>query len=95
MARDGNMIEFQAHGRPVAGYLCRPASGTGPGLVVVQEYWGLVDHIKDVVDRFAAEGFVALAPDLFGGDLFRLLFDGLHDQRADLACADRCDWAAG
>ena len=41
--------------------------GSGPGVVVIQEWWGLVDHIRDVCDRLAAEGFVALAPDLYGG----------------------------
>ena len=52
----------QAHG-----YLALPASGSGPGVIVIQEWWGLTDHIADVADRMAAEGFVALAPDLFGG----------------------------
>src|ERR1700679_1996330 len=37
------------------------------GVVVIQEWWGLVDHIKEVCDRFAAAGFVALAPDLYHG----------------------------
>jgi carboxymethylenebutenolidase len=54
--------EGQAHG-----YLALPASGRGPGVIVIQEWWGLTDHIADVADRLAAEGFVALAPDLFGG----------------------------
>lgn len=49
------------------GYLATPPSGSGPGVIVIQEWWGLTDHIKDVADRLAAEGFVALAPDLFGG----------------------------
>jgi carboxymethylenebutenolidase len=49
------------------GYLALPESGSGPGVVVIQEWWGLTDHIADVCDRLAAEGFVALAPDLFGG----------------------------
>ncbi len=49
------------------GYLALPTSGTGPGVIVIQEWWGLTDHIADVADRLAAEGFVALAPDLFGG----------------------------
>ncbi len=49
------------------GYLALPAAGTGPGVIVIQEWWGLTDHIADVADRLAAEGFVALAPDLFGG----------------------------
>jgi len=50
----------QAHG-----YLAVPPSGSGPAVVVIQEWWGLTDHIADVTDRLAAEGFVALAPDLF------------------------------
>lgn len=49
------------------GYLELPPSGRGPGLVVVQEWWGLTEHVADLVRRFAAEGFVALAPDLYGG----------------------------
>jgi carboxymethylenebutenolidase len=62
----GQMIEFHANGRLTPGYLNTHA-GTGPGLIVVQEYWGLVDHIKQLADRFAAEGFVTLAPDLYYG----------------------------
>lgn len=49
------------------GYLALPASGTGPGVIVIQEWWGLTDHIAGIADRLAGEGFVALAPDLFGG----------------------------
>lgn len=49
------------------GYLALPTSGSGPGVIVIQEWWGLTDHIADVADRLAAEGFVALAPDLYGG----------------------------
>ena len=64
----GTMIEFKANGRTATGYLARPTSPRGHGILVIQEYWGLVDHIKDVTDRFAAEGFVALAPDLYHGD---------------------------
>jgi len=64
----GSMIEFGANERSVAGYLATPPSGSGPGLIVIQEYWGLVDHIKQVADRFAEAGFVALAPDLFHGE---------------------------
>lgn len=61
------MIQFPANGHATAGYLAIPSSGKGPGLLVLQEWWGLVDHIKDVCDRLAAEGFVALAPDLYHG----------------------------
>lgn len=62
----GEMIQFRANGRMTPGYLNAHA-GTGPGLIVVQEWWGLVDHIKHLVDRFAAEGFIGLAPDLYHG----------------------------
>ena len=63
----GEIVEFPSNGSTAQGYLAVPASGTGPGVVVIQEWWGLVDHIKDVADRLAAEGFVALVPDLYHG----------------------------
>jgi carboxymethylenebutenolidase len=63
----GSMIEFSSYGSTDVGYLATPATGDGPGVVVIPEWWGLVDHIKDVCDRFANEGFVALAPDLYHG----------------------------
>jgi carboxymethylenebutenolidase len=62
------MVEFSANGSTARGYLSRPDSGSGPGVIVIQEWWGLVDHIKEVADRFAGEGYVALAPDLYGGE---------------------------
>jgi carboxymethylenebutenolidase len=58
---------FPSNGDQAHGYLAAPASGSGPGVVVIQEWWGLTDHIADVCDRLAGEGFVALAPDLYGG----------------------------
>lgn len=64
----GKMIEFEAKGRSCSGYLATPASGSGPAIIVIQEWWGLVDHIKTIADRFAAAGMVALAPDLYHGD---------------------------
>jgi carboxymethylenebutenolidase len=55
---------------PLPGYLAQPDDALMyPGIVVVQEWWGMNDHIKDVVRRFAAEGFVALAPDLYRGEV--------------------------
>ena len=63
-----SMVTFNANGRECAGYLALPASGSGPGLIVVQEWWGLVDHIKALADRFADAGFVALAPDMYHGE---------------------------
>jgi len=64
----GQMVEFASNGGKAQGYLATPASGSGPALVVIQEWWGLVPHIKAVADRFAAEGFFALAPDLYRGE---------------------------
>jgi carboxymethylenebutenolidase len=63
----GETVEFPSNGHTASGYLATPASGRGPGVVVIQEWWGLVPHIRDLCDRFAAEGFVALAPDLYHG----------------------------
>lgn len=63
----GEMVEFPVSGGSIEGYEAVPELGRGPGVVVIQEWWGLVDHIKDVCDRFAAAGFVALAPDLYHG----------------------------
>src|SRR5919202_7080414 len=64
----GELISFPANGGTCAGYLAKPGGGDkGAGVVVIQEWWGLVGHIKDVADRFAAQGFVALAPDLYYG----------------------------
>lgn len=64
----GRMVQFAANGDTVQGYLALPPTGRGPGLLVLQEWWGLVDHIKDVADRFAAAGYVTLAPDLYRGE---------------------------
>jgi carboxymethylenebutenolidase len=62
----GQRVEFPSNGHTCQGYFAAP-SGKGPAIVVIQEWWGLVPHIEDLVERFAAEGFVAIAPDLFHG----------------------------
>jgi len=64
---NGTMIQFADGKDAYEGYLSPSVNGKGPGLIVIQEWWGLVPHIKDVADRFAAEGFTALAPDLYLG----------------------------
>lgn len=61
------MVQFPFAGGNTGGYLATPEKGSGPGVIVIQEWWGLVDHIKDLCDRFAEAGFVALAPDLYHG----------------------------
>src|SRR5438876_5257375 len=63
----GRMVEFPANGGTASGYLSTPAAGRGPGVLVIQEWWGLVRQIKSVCDRFAGEGFTALAPDSYNG----------------------------
>jgi carboxymethylenebutenolidase len=68
MSRAGREIEFASDGERVRAYLALPARGSGPGVLVLQEWWGLVDHIRDVCDRLARAGFVALAPDLYRGE---------------------------
>ncbi len=63
----GNMIDFQMNGQTCPAYLSPSKKGKGPGVIVIQEYWGLIDHIKEVADRFAEAGFTALAPDFYLG----------------------------
>lgn len=62
-------VTFPSAGATAHGYLALPPSGQGPGVIVIQEWWGLTNHIADVADRLAREGFVALAPDLYGGNV--------------------------
>jgi carboxymethylenebutenolidase len=64
----GEIVEFPSNGGTASGYLAVPEGGSGIPVVVIQEWWGLVDHIKSVADRLAAEGFVALVPDLYHGE---------------------------
>jgi carboxymethylenebutenolidase len=72
----GEMISYQSNGGTSEGYLAVPGHGSeqggnqageAPGVVLIQEWWGLVGHITSVADRLAAAGFVALAPDLYHG----------------------------
>jgi carboxymethylenebutenolidase len=65
----GETVEFASNGNTASGYLATPASTPAPGVLVLQEWWGLNPQIKGVADRLAAEGFVALAPDLYHGEL--------------------------
>jgi carboxymethylenebutenolidase len=63
----GELVTYASNGGTSEGYLALPKSGSGPAVVVIQEWWGLVPHITSVADRFAAAGFIALAPDLYHG----------------------------
>ncbi len=64
----GQMVSFPSNGGSAEGYLASPAaSGKAPGVIVIQEWWGLNDNIKGIADRFAGAGYLALAPDLYRG----------------------------
>lgn len=63
----GEKVTFASNGGTCEGYLALPKSGSGPAVIVIQEWWGLVGHITAIADRFAEAGFVALAPDLYHG----------------------------
>lgn len=69
MAITTQTVEFSAAGGTAGGYLTVPAGGSGPGIVLVQEWWGLDPSLKIMADRLAEAGFVALAPDLYHGEL--------------------------
>src|SRR5262245_25228136 len=62
-------VQFKSNGSTASGYLATPPGGSGPGVLVIQEWWGLDAGIKEMTDRLGAAGFVALAPDLYHGEL--------------------------
>jgi len=64
----GDMVKFDTDGGP-RGHLAIPVSGSGPGVIVIQEWWGLNPQMKGVADMLAVHGIVALAPDLYHGEL--------------------------
>ncbi|MEK6222111.1 MAG: dienelactone hydrolase family protein [Chloroflexota bacterium] len=93
------MITFPSNGRTTPGFLAQPEGPGGyPGIVVLQEWWGLVDHIKDVAQRFAKQGFVALAPDLYHGqaasepDEARKLAMAMDRKNAILECSAAAEY---
>jgi len=65
--RSAAAFGIRTEGERLSGYLAHPAGGNGRGVLVLHEAWGLVDPMRDVCDRLARPGFVALAPDLFRG----------------------------
>lgn len=72
------MVTFTADGHERAGYLALPASGSGPGVLVLHAWWGLNDFFKLTCDRLAEQGFVALAPDLNGGQVATTIDEANH-----------------
>jgi carboxymethylenebutenolidase len=64
----GKTVSFKRpDGQSVEGYLAEPLASAAPGVVVLQEWWGVNEQIRGVADRFAAAGYVALVPDLYRG----------------------------
>ena len=91
----GQRVEFPSNGHTCKGYV----AGKGPAVVVIQEWWGLVPHIEDIVERFAKEGFLAIAPDLYHGkttkspdDAGKMLME-LDVTRAEKEIAGAADYA--
>ena len=89
MAVEGREVEFQVEGKTARGYLAAEASAASqPALILVHEWWGLNDHVKDLARRFAEQGYVVLAPDLYDGASTKdpgeagKLMQGLDKQKA-------------
>ena len=61
------LVSFDSNGKTYQGYLAKSITDSGPGIILIQEWWGLVGHITDVADRLASEGFTVLAPDFYDG----------------------------
>lgn len=97
----GDIVSYASAGGTGTGYLASPPAGAGPGVIVLQEWWGLVGHITSVADRFAEAGFVALAPDLYHGataaepDEARKLAMELELEQAARQIAGAADHLAG
>ena len=95
------MVSFATNGDSSDGFLARPdGEGPFPGVIVIQEWWGLNDNIKDIAQRFAAEGFAALAPDLYHGtvaaepDAAMKAMMATDMNRASLELTKAADWLA-
>jgi carboxymethylenebutenolidase len=97
----GEMVSFPSNGGTSDGYLAVPETPNGSAVIVIQEYWGLVGHIKNVADRFAAAGYLTLAPDLYHGaearepDEALKLMMGLAMDQAARDIAGAADYLAG
>ncbi len=61
------MLNFETANGPTTAYIVRPDDGGEKTIILIQEWWGVNDHIRDIAGRYAAEGFTAIAPDLYRG----------------------------
>ncbi len=94
----GQRVDFPSNAHTCQGYFAAPKSGKGAAVVVIQEWWGLVPHIEDLVERFAKEGFTAVAPDLYHGkttkspdEAAKMLME-LDAERAEREIAGAGEW---
>jgi carboxymethylenebutenolidase len=102
-ARMAQTVEFKSNGGTASGYLVTPSSGSGPGVLVIQEWWGLDWGIKQMTDKLGEAGFVALAPDLYHGELAQhtemdkagKLMHSLPPDRAARDMSSAIDYLAG
>jgi carboxymethylenebutenolidase len=85
------LIDTDLDGGPLSAYRAEPVGELRGALIVIHEIWGLVDHIKTVADRYAAEGYLVIAPDILshggvtpdvGIELGRLMWSGTEEERA-------------
>lgn len=99
----GETVEFASNGGTASGYLSKPPGGSGPGVIVIQEWWGLDPSLKEMADHLAEAGFAALAPDLYHGevaghtemDKATQLMQALPPDRASRDMSGAVDYLAG
>ncbi|MBF6612786.1 MAG: dienelactone hydrolase family protein [Chloroflexi bacterium] len=97
----GQIVEFSTEKGTANAYLAVPQEGRGPGILLLHAWWGLNGFIKRLADRFAAEGFIVLAPDLYGGptaatiEEAEKLVSNLDDQRASAIALASVDYLLG
>src|SRR5471032_2529315 len=84
METNSQWIDIQSDDGSFGAYLSLPRGGKGPGIVLLQEIFGVNQHIRNVADQYAADGYVVLAPDLFwrSGARIELGYDGAGWKRA-------------
>ena len=102
LALGGGMVQFTQENKKVLGYLALPkGAGTHPGVVVIHEWWGLTDWVKEQTDSLAAHGYVALAADLYSGKVAydeataHQLMSGLIEDEAIAALRAAADFLRG
>ena len=84
------MLAFETANGPTNAYVALPDAPSGKAVIVIQEWWGLNDHIKDIADRYAGEGFIAIAPDLYRGKIAKDSTEAAQMMR-DLTSEDGLD----